>query len=147
MGKKIKPQKHNVPSEITQYLKKSSLSVSNLEDDFFLLSFRHLDRTQGDDFYSWENQQKLAHAIEVLSGYCKSPLESQFSDKFTCYGSYPSAEKAGYKCPSYIPEDAKWARIHITGTQIVAGHIVRNVFYIVFLDPDHKFYMTNLQDR
>lgn len=144
---RIKPPKHNTPSEITQYLQKAASSVSSLGDEYFLLSFRHLDRTQGDDFYTWQSQEKLAHAIDVLSSYCGNTLSSQFSEKFTCYGAYPPPEKAGYKCPTYIPEDAKWARIHITGKQIVAGHIVRNVFYVVFLDSEHKFYTTDLQDR
>ena len=35
-----------------------------------LISLRHLDREQGDDLYNWEANAKLAHTVEVLSGYC-----------------------------------------------------------------------------
>jgi hypothetical protein len=143
---KIKKKPHNEKSDIKKYLEEAAAKASELENNYFLISYRHLDKSQGDSFYNWEQQGMLARAMDVLSDYCKSPLNQQFSDKFTCYGAYPSA-KSGYKCPSYVPEDANWARIHVTGTQVLAGHIVDNVFYVVFLDPDHSFYKTDIQDR
>ncbi len=143
---KIRSKPHLLTSPIKEYLKSSSNATAG-EDDFFLISFRHIDREQSEDFTTWEQRGILSKMMDTLTGYCHAKLESQFSKKFTCYGAFPPPEKAGYKCPTYIPEDAKWARIHVNGTQIVAGHIVRNVFYVVFLDPDHKFYKTDIQDR
>lgn len=44
--------------------------------------------------------------------------------------------------PMHVPEDAEWARIHVNGKQIIAGYVNRNVFNVVFLDKEHKFYKT-----
>lgn len=145
MGNNKLKKPHHTESEITKYLKTASSKVENLAEDFFTISFRHLDKTQADNFYSWEKEGILAHAMDVLSDYCKAPLISQYSKKFKCYGAFPP--KSIYKCPTYIPEDANWGRIHINGTQILAGHIVKNVFYVVFLDSQHGFWETDIQDK
>jgi hypothetical protein len=47
-----------------------------------------------------------------------------------------------FEYPAHIPEDAKWARIHVNGPAIIAGHVINNTFYLVFLDKTHKFYLT-----
>ena len=142
---KLKKKPHHTESEITKYLKTASSKVEKLAEDFFTISFRHLDKSQADNFYNWEQQGILAHAMDVLSDYCQAPLVSQYSEKFTCYGAFPP--KSIYKCPTYIPEDANWGRIHIKGKQILAGHIVKNVFYVVFLDSQHGFWKTDIQDK
>ena len=146
MGVKVKPVQGG--SEITKYIKESAANqIGKGDDDCFVISFKHLDRTQGASLEDWDKEHRLHHAIEVLGGYCQRSLRSQMSEKFTIYGGYPKPEKAGYNKPTYISEDAEWARIHITGTQIVAGHVFKNTFYVVFLDSEHKFYKTSLQDK
>jgi hypothetical protein len=42
----------------------------------------------------------------------------------------------------HIIEDAEWASLHIKGKERIAGHIIGNVFYVVFLDKDHRFWRT-----
>lgn len=85
----------------------------------------------------------LANALKVLEGYCKRPLLQQIDgDKFTRYGDFPPPEKTRFVHPQHVPEDACWARIHITGKAVLAGHIVEDTFFIVFLDKTHKFYLT-----
>ena len=44
--------------------------------------------------------------------------------------------------PQGVPEDAKWARIHILNRTVIIGHVVGDTFYVVFLDKTHKFYLT-----
>lgn len=146
MAGKLKSKPHTQKSVIKDFLENKTTSKESLiKDESFVISLKHLDRTQGESLYQWEEKGILAHAVDVLGGYCQRALRSQLSDKFTVYGAYPSKEKAGYFCPSYIPEDAEWGRIHVTGTQIIAGHVVGNTFYVVFLDPDHRFYKTELK--
>lgn len=143
MGNPKVKKRHKEKGAIATYLGEQKRTIESLKkDDSFVISLKHLDRTQGEDLYTWERKGILARAIDVLGNYCQKSLESQFSEKFKVYGTYPSKDKAGYTCPSYIPEDAQWARIHVTGTQIIAGHVVENIFYVVFLDPDHNFYKT-----
>jgi hypothetical protein len=73
-------------------------------------------------------------------------LNNQFSKKFAAYESFPPKDKTIYEHPKHVPEDAKWARIHVNGTHILVGHIFKNTFYLTFLDPEHKFWITELKN-
>lgn len=107
----------------------------------FLISFKYIDPNQGQTLEQWEKEGILARAIETLKNYCCSSLLSQIDKKkSTIYGSFPPKNKTDFEKPKHVPEDAQWARIHITGTQILAGYINRNVFNVVFLDKEHGFY-------
>ncbi|MGO2103440.1 MAG: hypothetical protein ACTH5N_01825 [Psychroflexus halocasei] len=136
-----KPKPHHKKSIITETLERSKSQKDLNADSYMLISLRHLDREQGDDLYNWEANAKLAHTVEVLSGYCNDTILNQRGDKkFTIYGNFPPDDKTEYKVPAQVPEDANWARLHVTGKQCVIGHVVRNVFYLVFLDGEHKFW-------
>lgn len=144
-----------MPHKIRSQKKKSLLAgLSNLPDSIdkeenkcFLLSFKYLDKNQGQSFSLWERENILAKALETLSGYCKKTLQSQYSKSFTLYGDFPPKNKTDYQFPKHVPRDAKWARIHVQGKECIAGHIHHNVFYVVFLDKDHRFWISDLQSR
>lgn len=143
MGRPIRIKKpHLQPSSISEYLNKKTSVKDIAAEGLFVLSFKHYDRNQGLSFYKWEEDGKLAKAVDVLSGYCQRPLKEQCDGNTFCiYGDFPI--ESSFKHPSHIPEDANWARIHIDGTHVIAGHVVQNTFYIVFLDHDHSFYITH----
>jgi len=147
MAQKIKP--HLSKGVIEEYIDKTKkqASVKDLADDgCFLISLKHLDRKQSPTFGEWEQSATLANAMDTLTGYCQSPLRSQIDGKkFTSYGGFPVKSK--FKHPDHVPLDAEWARIHINGVHILAGHIFKNVFYIVFMDNTHSFFETSLQDK
>lgn len=148
MGKnpKIKPhqQKSIISESIEKKIKSSSLLIN---DDFLLLSLRHLDKTQGDVWESWEEKKILSRALHSLAGYCASSLRSQANTKkFTIYGQFPPKNKTAFNHPNHVPEDAEWARIHIIGKQCLIGHVVSNTFYLVFLDGEHKFWISELKN-
>lgn len=125
---------------------KEKASVNDSErTNNFKLSFQYLDTTQkyGSGFKDWQNAGLLSRALEVLQGYCCSPLLRQVDGKkFTIYGAFPPPANTMFEYPQNVPEDANWARIHITGISIVVGHIVNDTFYVVFLDRTHKFWLT-----
>ena len=111
----------------------------------FKVSLQFIDTSQkfGSSFNDWQKSGLLAKMLECFQGYCSSPLLKQVDgDKFTIYGNFPPKEKTRFKFPDFVPEDANWARIHITGAAVVAGHIVKDTFYVVFLDKTHKFWLT-----
>lgn len=111
----------------------------------FKLSFQYLDTTQkyGSSFKDWQKAGLLSKALETLQGYCCSPLRGQVNgDKFTIYGAFPAPDLTMFEYPQNVPEDANWARIHITGPSVIVGHIVNDTFYVVFLDKTHKFWLT-----
>lgn len=111
----------------------------------FKLSFQYLDITQPccSTFSDWQNAGVLDNMMNTLSGYCKKPLLSQVDgDKFTIYHDFPPSDKTDFVIPPHVPIDACWARIHIGGKLVVAGHIVEDTFYVVFLDMEHRFWLT-----
>lgn len=134
-----KPPKHKRLSVIKETL--AEKRTVEIYDGNFCCSFAHFDHNQepASSFYDWEAEGHLAQAIDVLKGYCSSgSLESQLrTDKFTYYGTFP--ENSLFTHPKHVPEDALWARIHVGGKLILAGHIVGNTFFIVFFDSEHKF--------
>ena len=58
----------------------------------------------------------------------------------TIYRDFP--ERSDFKIPQYFEGDVNWAVIKDIGGQKarVAGYVHENVFYIVFLDKEHKFF-------
>lgn len=114
-------------------------------DSEFLISFKHLDRQQGQSFSHWEEERILARAIETLSGYCGQSIHSQQSKNFTIYGDFPPSDKTEFTHPKHVPEDAEWARMRINGKVCIIGHVVRNVFNVVFLDKEHRFWISELK--
>lgn len=111
----------------------------------FKVSFQYLDSSQkyGSGFKDWQSHGLLSKALEVLQGYCCRPLLEQVDgDKFAIYGDFPIKTHTMFQRPVNLNEDANWARIHVTGITILAGHIIEDTFYIVFLDKGHKFYLT-----
>lgn len=108
-------------------------------DENMVFSFIHLSQDQGATFKNWNDDGLLIKALERLKEYsCKKV--SQTDTIYTIYGDFPPKTK--YYHPKNVPPDANWARIHVDGTHIIAGHIVKNVFYVVFLDSDHSFWVT-----
>jgi hypothetical protein len=107
-------------------------------DATVVFSFKFLDASQGQSFTQWENEGLLSKMLEKFKHYSALGLDRAFSDKFKQYGSFPTTSE--FKHPPTVPEDATWASMHIQNKQCVIGHTLKNVFYIVFLDGEHKFY-------
>lgn len=129
---------------VTKAIQKESVNDDKRTSNF-KVSFQYLDTTQkfGSSFKDWQKVGLLSHAMDVLQGFCCSPLTPQVDGtKFAIYKSFPPADKTEFKYPKNVPEDALWARIHINGPSVIIGHIVRDTFYVVFLDKTHKFYLT-----
>jgi len=138
MGKMPKIKKNKAESIIKKTLSSKKTVTDLVNDDCFKLSLRHIDKTQGQTWYQWQDSHILADAIETIS------IE-QWSKSFTNYGDFPPKNKTEFTHPSHVPEDAQWARIHINGKQCLAGHVVNNTFYLVFLDENHRFWISDLK--
>jgi hypothetical protein len=140
---KSKIKNHQTKSIISSAIEKSqSQTISHLDNDCFVVSLKHIDKTQGQNFEVWEAEKILSRSLEVLAGYCTDAIRRSVGPKFTIYGGFPPKHKTEFSHPLHVPEDAEWARIHVTGKQCIIGHIVKNTFYIVFLDRDHKFWIS-----
>lgn len=116
------------------------------ENSCLLFSLRHFDDTQecASSFDHWEEKGHLSKMMNCIKHYSNQTIaqaQSANGNKFCIYGDFPC--KSDFTIPLNTPEDAKWARFHVGNLLVVAGYIVQNVFYIVFLDSEHRFYKSN----
>lgn len=109
-----------------------------------LFSFKDYDSIQcppGQTFKEWEKDGLLSSfMVKLVDLSQKSRMEAAQQDMITNYGAFPN--QSDFKVPKHIDGEVSWAVIKDIGGQKhrVAGYIVDNVFYIVFLDKEHKFY-------
>ncbi len=116
----------------------------------------------GQDFKEWEHHE-LVKLFEKLKNYSEKSLhdwKSEFNGKypvFVIYDNFPT--KTDFEMPKNIPHQVKWARFHLENKVRLIGFVIpdsyhdtshqktrerfdKNTFYIVFLDKEHKFYIT-----
>lgn len=107
-------------------------------------SLKDFDFTQcppGQSFEEWQKEELLAYLMTKIGYICQCSVPEAVQKKFIkIYNDFPP--RSDFKSPKFIEGDVKWAVImDIKGQKArVAGHIIDNVFYIVFLDRDHLFY-------
>jgi hypothetical protein len=111
-----------------------------------VFSFKDIDIRQippGQTFNDWQDEKILAYMLEKFGHICAlNIVEAQQQKVLKIYGKFP--EKSEFETCQHIAENVTWAVImDIKGQRgRVAGHIIDNVFYVVFLDKDHRFYIT-----
>lgn len=107
-------------------------------------NFKDFDRNQippGQSFEQWQTDGLLSKLLEKLTYVSQCNItEAQQKGYLTIYRDFP--ERSDFKIPQYFEGDVNWAVIKDIGGQKarVAGYVHENVFYIVFLDKEHKFF-------
>ena len=145
MGSKGKQAIRRGASQRPNLLSGQSNLKQDIPDGLVVFNFKFLDPQQGQSFRDWEEQKLLSQALDVFKNYSSQKMSSAFSQRFKCYPDFP--ENTDFTHPRHVPEDAHWASMHLQGKPCVIGHVYGNVFYVVFLDKDHRFCITNLQDH
>lgn len=114
---------------------------------FIVFSFKDFDRNQGQSFKEWEKEEILALACEKLISLSQYTVAQALQQQIIkIYGNFPP--KSNFSHPRHVPEDVKWASFRIQGKERIIGYFSDeeddddNVFYIVFLDKDHRFWIT-----
>lgn len=136
----------------------------------FNFSFLDTSQTNGSDFSDLA-LQTLCTILNHLKEHGKKSLKElsregigkgtgssrKRSTVLQIYGAFPPNNKTSFREPSYIPLEAKWARIRFGSKARLAGFTVpqdlhgtkhnpsgeifdSNTFYVVFIDMHHKFY-------
>jgi hypothetical protein len=112
-------------------------------------SWVKLDPAQGQNIKQWEDGSLLSQLCirmqQIGQQNATNALAQQLIKQYTQVGFPPDSK---FKVPQHV-SPIYWAVIHITpnSKEVVAGYIEDDVFYIVFLDKDHHFWPTNIQDR
>ena len=100
--------------------------------------FAHLDKAQGHTLDEWEERRLLSKMIVRFRDFGTESLHLCLNSKFKKYKNFPPS--SNFSHPTQVPRDAEWASMHLGNMPCVIGHILRGVFYVVFLDGDHEFW-------
>ncbi|MDR0971127.1 MAG: hypothetical protein LBM25_01920 [Bacteroidales bacterium] len=116
---------------------------SGIREPFIVLSFIDYDRNQGQSFEEWEEEKLLALAINKLRAVCQlTKIEATHQQIIKEYPKGIFPPNTEFYHPKHIPEDISWCSMHIQGKECVIGYFKDNIFNIVFLDKNHKFWIT-----
>lgn len=115
-----------------------------------LLSFEDLDIVQGQTLKQWSDAGILLKLIEVTAVLNKLTFSQAITQsliaeynvndntKFSADGMPKDSE---WKYPINLKQErVKWCKIRLGSTRRVIGFMKENVFHVVFLDKNHKFY-------
>jgi len=117
--------------------------------------FNNLSKDELADFYV----KMRVYGREPLTHWEQEKIGKGSGHVFERYGFFPSKSK--FEVPDHIPEGVEWGRFRMDYETRLAGfviprnlqgleinakgrkyHLDSNVFYAVFLDMDHVFYIT-----
>lgn len=123
-------------------------------------SFKYFDGNQeaGQDFKDWNDKQKQ-ELLEKLRDYSRESKTYWLNQRagagglkiLEIYEAFP--RNTDFEYPQHVPNDVRWARFRMESAMRLVGFFVSeedvksknlstNVFYVVFLDKDHRFYKT-----
>lgn len=112
-------------------------------EPYIVFSFRDFDRNQGQSFEEWERDDLLAKAMGKIHEICNLRKQEAFTRQIIkqySQGEFPPV--SDFIHPKHIPNDIAWCTMHIQRKECVIGYFEENIFYIVFLDKDHRFWIT-----
>jgi hypothetical protein len=122
-------------------IRKSLEERTKIQIKHIVFSLKDFDINQGQSFEEWEKNKLLANLMARLREISSNTvIEAINKGILKEYGEFP--ENTEFRFPIYLFKGVNWASLHIAGKQRVAGYIEDNVFYIVFLDKDHKFWIS-----
>lgn len=126
--------------------------ITETKADSSLLSFNYkyflFGEDYGESFQEWEKEKILADLNEKLKVFsAKTAVELEQDGTLERFDSFPSDSE--FSEPPALKEKTNitWARLRITGGRRLIGFLMKaqgellgkEVFYIVFLDKNHRF--------
>lgn len=113
-------------------------------------SFKYLDETQPkikpETIESWDSDGFSLKFIQGLKNLCKLTFrEAEEQKQITIYKDNTIPDGSYFEFPKNIPNDIQWVAIKkIFGQQPrIIGFIEDDIFQIVLLDKNHKFWPTD----
>lgn len=116
--------------------------------ELITFSFKYFDQSQPmkapETISLWQENGLLRPFFTRLVEISSLTRDEALTQKqIKIYGDFPSNEKTEFTHPKHVDENVAWAVIEgIGGKPRVAGFVSENTFYIVFLDSEHKFWIS-----
>ena len=118
-----------------------------IDSDCIVFSFKYLVDVDevGQTLSDWakDDGKLLLGLLQKMVHLSKKTRATAGSDStLTVYGTFPDAAKTDFDCPPGLQAEKQWAVIRNLGGQKprAAGFFRDNVFYLVYLDKEHKFW-------
>lgn len=105
---------------------------------------------QGQTLQQWSDDGlliKLIERIKIIGALTRDEaIQQQLIKEYPSRAGFPANSK--FTKPTYLSPE-RWAVMHITNTsvEVVAGYIEDDIFYVVFLDKEHQFWPSDIQER
>lgn len=136
--------KRNEPYERKQNTRTERVVADEMP--LIVFSFKDFDAQcpPGQDFKQWEQDGLLSDLfIKLVDLSSKNRIEAEQQKVIELYGDWPQ-KHTKFKQPNHVQGNVNWGTIQNIGGQKhrVAGYMIENVFYIVFLDKEHQFYLS-----
>lgn len=117
--------------------------------DLLTFSFKDLDQTQPksapETLQLWAEKQLLSplfNRLKELTNLTRDEAVQQRQIKI--YNEFPPNDKTLFEHPIHVDDNVTWSVIEgLGGKPRVAGYLVENTFYVVFLDSEHQFFRSD----
>ena len=141
MGKRDRPLKSPQRNVDTKAQK------STAKDNFYSISFKYFKDTDIDPAQSintWKAEDRILDMLLSLKDISSNNATIVQTSRLTLYGEYPSKDKNEFPLPADLPSEIKWGTIQNIGGQKarIAGFLKDSIFYLVYLDKNHRFWIT-----
>lgn len=137
--------------EYIRRLSENNLVRENANNLLFNFKFFRSGEKYGEKFEEWEQEAILADLNNKLKNFSgKTKEDLLMNGTLEIYKHYPLGSR--FEQPKALKSlSINWARLRITGRRRLIGFFMqeymsekfRNIFYIVFLDKEHKFAPNN----
>ena len=141
MGKRDRPLKSPQRNVDTKAQK------STAKDNFYSISFKYFKDTDIDPAQSintWKAEDRILDMLLALKDISSNNATIVQTSRLTLYGEYPSKDKNEFPLPADLPSEIKWGTIQNIGGQKarIAGFLKDSICYLVYLDKNHRFWIT-----
>lgn len=142
--KRFEPQKtHKIERKVKSRVERKVRE----ELPLMIFSFKDFQFNQqippGQTYEEWQEEKLLVYMLEKFGHICNvNRIEAEQQKFIKVYGNFPSNSKFSNPFPG---ADLDWAVINKVKGQKgrVAGYLDGNIFYVVFLDANHLFYLSS----
>ncbi|ENX68701.1 hypothetical protein F884_00635 [Acinetobacter sp. CIP 102143] len=117
-------------------------------DNFINISFKYFkdtDKSPAQSISTWSNEDRILDMMLALKYITSENITKvQSTEKLSLYKKFPPKDKNDFSCPDGLQEDLNWGTIQNIGGQKsrIAGFLKGTTFYLVYLDRDHRFWIT-----
>jgi hypothetical protein len=139
--------KNKPPNSPLQNIANKKLNDSRQKID---VNFSWLDYNQspiGGTFEDWHEKNILLDALNTIREFTnlsRNELKGEWGKKWVEYSRWPP--KCNFNQPKHLQglnvDELNWARIRFGWAKRIVGVLYETTFYIVFLDHEHNFWLT-----